>query len=436
VTRKNVSFASIGLAFVALPFSIEICHLALIVFLLVWLTEGKWSEKISMVRTNLVVKLIVAFSVLQLVGMIYTENVINGWLSVEKKAFLLFLPLSLATTFVKLDRKEINTLFDFFTAACIVGTFVCIANGVNEYLLLQSGETSADQFNYLHSDPAASRAALASTPWLMFSYIELADGIHMHPTYLSLYLAFCVVVLVYRILNRPEPEAREKILTKAIVVYFTIFIVCLSSRIVILSLLVLYVIIAIESFVIKRPLLTIVTLVGLIVILAATLFVNPIARYRNINELTSTSYSIQPNTTYKNSTEIRASLWWLGIQSLSSVNPLLGTGTGDVDDLIEAISDRYAIKNILGSYNPHNEFLYILLGNGAIGLILFLLFLAIPFRKAWIERDYVLMGFLFLIVSLCFTETILERQKGIVFFSLIFPLLAFQQKANLKPKNV
>jgi O-antigen ligase len=424
------------MAFVALPFSIQVCHLALITFLLIWLTEGKWPEKISMVRDNVVVKLILAFSALQLLGMIYTENTTNGWLSIEKKLFLFLLPLSLATTFVKFERTEINKLFYLFTGACMVGTFICIGNGLSEFLSFQSGKITADQLNYLHSDSVSSRTALSSIPWLVFSYIGLAHGIQMHPTYLSLYLAFCIIVLLYRILNEPGISGKEKLLIKVILLYFTIFIVSLSSRIVILSVFVMYVIIAVESFVIKRSGLTISALLGLIAILAFTLYTNPIARYRNIQEVVTTSYSIQPNTTYRKSTDIRASLWWLSIQSLADVNPLLGTGTGDVDDLIEGASDRYQIKNTLGSYNPHNEFLYILLGNGVVALIIFISFIAIPFRNAWFNRDYVLMGFLFLFVSLCLTETLLERQKGIVFFALVFPLLAFQRPATLASKNL
>jgi O-antigen ligase len=433
LTRRHLSFGSLSLALVALPYSIMVCHIALILFLLVWVTEGEWLEKWQLVRKNIVVLLIVAFSGMQLVGMFYTENTTNGWLAIEKKIFLLLIPIALATTFIRFDRREIYRMFNLFVVSCIIGSFICIGSSLNELLMLQRGEISANELNYLNASPAAVQAA-ASDPWLVFSYVELADGIHMHPTYLSLYLAFCVIVLFYRLLTGSLPKL-ESAVTKIIIVYFTIFIVSLSSRIVILSLATLYAIMIIESYWRSRPKSISVMLLSLMLILALTLYFNPISRYRNLDEVASSSYDVQPKTLYKTSTEIRVSLWWLAVQGIRNVNPFLGTGTGDVGDLMFTISERYGIKNILDSYNPHNEFLYILLGNGLVSLAIFISLLAIPFRKALQQRNYMLVGFLFLIVSICLTETILERQKGIAFFALIFPLLAFQQNTGLENKH-
>ena len=86
--RRDISFGLLGLAFVALPFSIRVCHPAIILFLVLWLTEGKWEEKWTIIRSNAVVKLILAFSILQLIGLIYTENTADGWIAVERKVFL------------------------------------------------------------------------------------------------------------------------------------------------------------------------------------------------------------------------------------------------------------------------------------------------------------------------------------------------------------
>jgi O-antigen ligase len=433
VSRKKISFGLLALALIALPFSMVVCHIALILFLVFWATEGKWNEKLLMLRSNMVIQLVIAFSVLQFVGLLYTENTLNGWIAIERKIFFFAVPVALATTFIRFDREEVYDLIYLFTASCFVGSLICIGSSLYEFFLLQDGGISAQQINYLGSVSAQNQKAVDSLPWLIFSYVELADGIHIHPTYFSFYLAFCVIFLFYRSL-KPDSTKVERRLIGILILFFTIFIVSLSSRIVILTLFIIYVAMLAESVVNSRSRTTTAALIIFILILGSTLYINPIARYRNLHEVASSNYSIHANTTYTTSTEMRASLWWLGIQSLSNVNPLIGTGTGDVDDMMRTIGEQYEIKNVLNTYNPHNEFLYILLGNGVVTLAIFILLLAIPFRKAWVNRDYLLVGFLFLFFAICLTETILERQKGIVFFSLIFPLLAFQQKSNqLKP---
>src|SRR5688572_27894593 len=78
VLRRYLSFGSLSLAFMALPFSMQVCHLALILFLILWFTEGEWTEKFTIVKNNITIQLILAFSVLQLIGLFYTENTANG----------------------------------------------------------------------------------------------------------------------------------------------------------------------------------------------------------------------------------------------------------------------------------------------------------------------------------------------------------------------
>mgnify|MGYP003575616239 CR=1 FL=1 len=93
-------------------------------------------------------------------------------------------------------------------------------------------------------------------------------------------------------------------------------------------------------------------------------------------------------------------------------------------------SEKYGITNILNSYNPHNQYLYILIGNGVVALVVFVLYLLMPLVKAWCNADYLMMAFTFLFGSLCFTETALELQKGIVFFIIVHSILAFQAAAE------
>jgi hypothetical protein len=165
------------------------------------------------------------------------------------------------------------------------------------------------------------------------------------------------------------------------------------------------------------------------IVFVAILYINPISRYRNIHEVTSTSIRIRQNETYKNSIQIRLSLWWLALKSVDTSNIFAGSGTGDVTDVMKQSGREHAISNILNSYDPHSQYLFTLLSHGVIGLLILLLNFAIPLYFIWHQRDYLYLAFAFLFVTLCITESALELQKGIVFFALVSPLLLLRLNA-------
>lgn len=141
------------------------------------------------------------------------------------------------------------------------------------------------------------------------------------------------------------------------------------------------------------------------------------------------SLQIREKSLYKTSTEIRASLWWLALKACGRTNPLLGSGTGDVIGLMEQTADAYEITNVMDTYDPHSQFLYLLIGNGIPGLLVFILYLVFPLICAWMVRDYLFLAFSFLFASLCLTESALEVQKGIAFFAVFQSLLVFQRRS-------
>ena len=429
VTRKQIAFGALCTAVIALPFSIAICHIALILFLLLWITEGEWKEKLLVAKNNIIVQLILAFSILQLMGMFYTENISNGWFSLEKKTFFFLIPIALATSSVKFEKKEIHQLFYLFVGACFIGSLICIIHAVHQLVLFNEGALVLENINYLQSSRFREFNPTIFDQWLLFSYVELANGINIHPTYFSLYLSFCVVFLLHQIFNGQFENRKSKIIVRFVIFYFTVFIVSLASRIMVISLIVIFFLMLAEAVVSRKQKIDALVLLSCIALLCLTLYINPVSRYRNLQEIHSSSLSVQPNTVYKTSTEIRASLWWLAWKSLAHVNPVWGTGSGDVDDTMKQISSEYEVTNIIDSYNPHNQFLYTMLGNGIIGLIIFILLLIVPFYRAWINLDYLLLAFIFLFSVLCLTETALELQKGIAFFAVFFSILNLNNQA-------
>jgi O-antigen ligase len=427
IAAKVLSFVAIGVALAMLPFSVTACHAALIVFLILWTLEGAWREKLAVIRQSIILQALLAFMAIQLFGMLYSDNVPNGWFSLEKKIFFFLFPLALGTSRTRLQPKEIRLLLYVFTAACLLGVFICITNAVTQTHLAWKGMAVGDM-NYLNSKTFTDLHPTRSPFWMLFSYVRLADGINLHPSYFSLYLAFCILFLLSEFL--PHPSVSWDNLIRSLVIFlFTFFIVFLSTRIVVISLVMIYLAVGVYWVRNKKLKLISLFLLGLLMASSALLYLNPVSRYRNVQEIQASSFNIQRHSFYETSAEIRASLWWLGWKSYGEVNPVIGAGTGDVLDIMQQVSRAYEVTNVLQTHDPHNQYLFVLIGSGLLGLSTMILLLTLPCLKALAVRDYLFLGFSFLFAMLCMTETALELQKGIVFFAVVYSLLAFQRQS-------
>jgi O-antigen ligase len=408
----------------ALPFSIKICHTGMILFLLMWAIEGDWTSKVEIIRRSFLLQLITALFVLNVVGLFYSQNLLDGWFVIEKKIFFLLLPIGIATSNKHFTAHHINKLLYLFVFTCLIGSAISLWNVWNAPEQMMVGDYLGNSdFSELNKDISKS--------WFLFSYVSLANGIHIHPTFFSLYIAFCVVLLFNEIIKNQLSRVETGLLW-AMIGYFLIFLICLSSRIVIGALFILvlfYIIHEVRYASNKRNAL----IVGLCVpVISLLLYINPVSRYRSIHEITSTSFNVTPNTEYKTSVQIRLSLWSLAVRSINPMNFLAGTGTGDVKATMEESGKKYAISNVLNSYDPHNQFLFNLLSHGFVGLLLLVLNFVAPMYFAWRQRDYLYLVFAFLCGSICLTESAFELQKGIVFYALINSLLLLRLDAFAK----
>ena len=420
IMHKAIMMGAVMLSVVALPFSVKITHGAIIAVLINWAAEGKWRTKLFTLRNSLLLQLLIMMFALQVIGLAFSDQLVSGWFSLEKKVFFLLLPVALATTAIKLDQKEVKWIFTSFVTACLAGTIICLVNAWHEAQFIMAGNTainpyfSAPLYFELHEG--------ASTNWLLFSYLGLSKGIGIHPTYFSLFLAFCVIFLLTEF-----PLIRSRIKKTGVLMlllYFVAFIMFLSSRIVILGLAVIFIFILVKS-VRERQRTFAVIAVAITFVFASLMYVNPVTRYRNLQEIDTTTFEIKPGHHYTNAARIRTSLWWLALKSLSHANPLVGAGTGDVQHVMSNTSHVFRISNVIDSSDPHNEYLYTLLANGIPALLVLIFNLLLPACWAWAAKDFLVLGFIFLISLAGMTESVLELQKGIVFYAVVSGLLFY-----------
>lgn len=417
---------ALGGAVLAMPFSITLCHGCLIAFLIASAFDDPWTKKIELIKRSLQLQVLLALSLLMLIGVTYSQNEQEAWFSLEKKVFFILIPLAIATSETRgLPRFKILTRL--FCVSCFFALIICYTNAWQQWQLFEDGKLGSAGVNYLAS--SVFWDGTTPKPWLFLSYVSLSRAIAMHPTYLAMYCAFCCVIMISE--HRDAKRIAIKALTFIAILFFSISIIFLSARVIIVLLgVICLTTLAYESFVFKTKLKSTLLLALLLALLVFGVIINPVTKYRQVDEIIAVGLSVKPNTNYTNSTAIRTSLWWLATKAYLDSNLVIGTGQGDVQESVRAMGERHQITNVLQTYDPHSQYLFFLLSSGIIGLVLFLWYIGIGFRTAWQNRDTIFLSFVVLFSAVCVTETVLELQKGIVFFSIFFSLMSFGREGE------
>ena len=111
------------------------------------------------------------------------------------------------------------------------------------------------------------------------------------------------------------------------------------------------------------------------------------------------------------------------IEAIKQSNWLIGVGSIDLPDAYQAAAIKMGLEpgsNAWNKYNwsnPHNEYLYMLATNGAVGLVLYLMIFAQACRVGWSKADEVqrvsLVMFVFLfMLSISTNSMMIDMQEG------------------------
>jgi O-antigen ligase len=118
-----------------------------------------------------------------------------------------------------------------------------------------------------------------------------------------------------------------------------------------------------------------------------------------------------------NSTNIRINIWSNAVQLISR-NLFFGVGTGDIkEELVKVYTENHYEYGIRERISPHNQFLHTGVILGIIGVAILLLQLVVPAWLAFKYREWLYFFFLAVIFLNCLTESMLEREAGILFFT-------------------
>lgn len=404
-----------------IPFSPKLCTWCIIVMAINWLWEGKLVRKLKTTFRNKFAFLCMLFFLLETTGLLYTHYFNEGLYHLQKEASFLVIPL-LYFSYFSINKKLKDKSLVVFCLSVFLTSLYCIIIGLANFL-------KTDDISFLF-------------------YHTLVAPVHQHAVYFSIYVFICIVYLFF-LLKKPA-SVRRVIFILLLLAYFSTLLFLLRSKMVI-SVSLLYAVCQMiinirqhRQWTNRKILFPLCFILGILVVFnTSNPFSNQTYELKDTNlKVLSTSRFEQGD--YFNEVELRLLLWKFTFQILNENRGwLLGVSPGDAQARInQKIIGYNMYTGVPGTedhgflnYNVHNQYLETLLRSGLTGLFLLVWILWRIFKKALRAKNEVLMSVLFVFVSVFFTESVFEREFGIVSFFFFICLLWPSRKQISKNKK-
>jgi len=402
--RQRLFVHLLLLCCVLIPFSNSWVVMSIGFLAVTWLSMGDWRLRGKNLLKSPFFWLFISVYVIHILGISYSENQQRAWKELEIKASLLALPIMLFST-KHLIGKHIQKLLISF----IIGALIMV---MGSYFFALQGLFAGvkDSFFYYH----------LSAPW----------GLNI--VYYAMIVNAAFIFLAYLLhRNWKVVTIPIKLVGLLAIVIFVVFVFLSASILQVIALIVLVVIFSMK-LALKQKKTWITILAPLLVIGLSFLLVS---QFKVVDRFTIHYKRYKLKTNNKDGFHNRRlQLWQIAYDNIK-VNPIIGVGTGDGQDVL---NKTYAQKGLAaytkkGNYNAHNQFLQFGLTFGMVGFLLFLVSLLWPLIVALKAKDLVYVLFMVLMILSMLTECILQRQAGVVLFAFFNSLLAIKM---LKVKEV
>ena len=395
---------------VTLPFTMLFNSYLIILLTAHWLVEGHFREKLQRLRHQPLALAWMAFYVLHLLGMLYTTDLGRGKGDLEAKFSFFVLPLLLGSV-PPLARQQVRRLTYLFVGACTLGILYALGRAALAYL--NDGNTDH------------------------FFYHKLSGFMGIHGIYFAIYVSFCLFVPAdFLLQHRGEGPSRLKWGAGLLMLLFTVVIILLSSKTMII-LVVVYLNVFLVLYAIKGRRNVVGAVVVVNVLFGAALLSLPFVRERFHNALHSDYFDYKRQNDYEfyyTGVSLRIAIWRVCVDIVQEQRAWFwGVGTGDGQQMLDEKYEAYGFytgnatlsdRGVLG-YNAHNQYLQFLLSVGLLGLGGFLALLVLTMQVVVRSGQHLLLMLLVLLSVSSLTESVLCRQKGVVFFMLFYCLYIF-----------
>jgi O-antigen ligase len=352
----------------------------------------------------------VVFFLWQVVGLLFAESFSTGIERLVKRISFLLFPLVLFYPGSGI-KKNIKMILRLFAISTFLYLLYCFGIALNHSLTVED-----HKWIFQPHPPVYF--------WENYFYGERLS-FRVHPSYLSMYIIIALIIVLETLFDKTV-SLLLKLISAIVIVVFIVALYLLSARAGMLAgilILPAYIFLKFYRSIPKLVLfLALVSIFFLLVTVAKNNF-----RVKNSIE----NLSAQPiDSTLKSDARL---LIWQSAIGVIEKNLVLGVGTGDAtNSLTEEFLARGYSTGFYDNLNAHNQFLEILLENGLIGFILFLLIIVCMIRISISQRNLLLALFIFSTVIFFLFETMMNRLAGITFFSLFSFLLIYYGEMPVK----
>ena len=402
--KDNLFLFALQLVVITLPAYFGFVNSWAIVFLfLIWLFTNNFSKFGFYFKTRTLGWFFIGYFVWMLVGLLYSDNLELAKRDViQKLTFVLFPVILLYNDRIKCRHLR-GLIRLFYWTVFVLSIYMLAKAWINYYTQIP---LLKNDLNY-------------------FTYEVLAGNVGIQPIYLSMYMVFAFFAVLWDFFLQPKIGLTKagNMMATIWLFHFYMMVVLLSSRmelmilIFLTSILILWLEYKKETRKWFLAIFKILVLGSVTIILLGVFPVNK-ARYQ---EMIDFKKDYTENKWGGRDIRIQK---WLNTLELISEQPFLGTGTGDMQDQLQKVYKRNNFDVAYGlKFNPHNQYLQTWATFGLVGLFFLFGILAVSFKYS-ISSENILYVMLVLILALSMiTESMLERHKGVVFFS--FFLLLF-----------
>lgn len=395
-----------------LPLLQQVSVVSFVLLFILYAFTGGVKNSIRYLRVNRFVWIFIGFYLLHVIGLLYSDNLKYGLFDLQVKLSFLIFPLVIPVVFKSnLDWKRIR--FSFLLGVTVASLWCLI-------------RASMDYFN-------------TGQPEVFF---YLAYSRLLHTTYFTLYINFAIILLLYKIYTEPCASRSMLWLNRFLLFFLSFNILLLSSRtataVAYLSI-IFWLFVFLRAKILQSRIYIPIVFFFSLVIAGHSILLRINNRFTQVeNELKvsmsshdvanlgNTDTIIQQSD---NSTNIRYHLWNTAIEVISD-NPVLGVGIGDIKEVLVAYYKKnnysYGVKERI---SPHNQYLHTGVILGMIGIIALFLMFFYPLLIAFRNKDWIYTSFLIIVILNCLTESVIEVQKGILFYSF-FNMVLFIRMNN------
>lgn len=417
---KKIDYYAFLLLIFTLPFYREISAITYSLWVLCCLVKlFVFNEKDNIVlfkgtENKKIFLLLFLYYFLLIISLLWSEDIAKGIQKLETKLALIITPLLFLKISSYLKSKQ-KYIFDTFIGGVIIASILCLLIAfigvikINALELLAVIKRPNEVFN------------IGVGFGEQFFYSNFSH--FLHPTYFAMMISLSILLLRFKRLKATSKYENWFFFAGILFLLFILYL--LSSKAgIFLTFLILFTDIIIYNLKSKNY----IRLFGRLLFYAILLYLILVNNYRKPLEDISHNISIAEtqDSTIHNKTITSRIISWKVATKIILRNPLIGVGIGDTHIVVkkECKNDEFASTE-KRRLNAHNQFIEDALRIGVIGGMVLLFIFIIPFISSIKQGKYLTAYFLIIIGANALFESILEKQTGVMFFSVFYCFFVF-----------